>query len=120
MLELEGAVEGIGVVAPEACVSLMGASGVVDVAVVVVVPDACDVESWDERVGNSEGGGYFWKKRRRRGGSDFAISTDCWALIVGVVGVATMVRAAGVNIKSSSAKAGLSCVQGGAGGAASM
>lgn len=103
-MEFEGAVEGIGV-APE--VSLMGALGVV--VDVMVVPVACDVESWDERLGKSEGGGYFWKKRRRRGGSDLASSTVCWALIVDVVGVATRLKAAGVNIKSSSAKAGLSC-----------
>ena len=86
-MEFEGALEGSGVAAG-ADVSLIGALGSLDGVVDMESAVACGVESCDARLGNSDGGGYFWKKRRRRGGSDLAISTDCWALMVDSVRVA--------------------------------
>jgi hypothetical protein len=84
-LEFEGAFEGTGA-AVGADVSLTEAfrslGGVVDIELVGASGVGDAVAGWDERLGKSAGGGYFWKKRSNRGGSDFAISTDWWALIL--------------------------------------
>jgi hypothetical protein len=93
MFEFEGAFEGIWV-ADGADGSLIEASGSLGGVDDIVSAGDCGVESWDERLGKSDGGGYFWKKRSRRGGSDLAISTDCWTLIVDVMCVAIGVEEA--------------------------